>query len=77
MTFEQLRAVHQARPFQPFTIHLADGRKLRVPHREFLSHSPTGRTIIVYDVGEEFSIVDLLLVTRLQVHAAKEDDKPA
>jgi hypothetical protein len=69
MTLEQLRAVHQARPFQPFTIHLADGRKLRVPHREFLSHSPTGRTIIVYDAGEEFSIVDLLLVTRLQVHA--------
>lgn len=67
MTIEQLRAAHQAQPFRPFTIHLADGRSLRVPHREFLSHSPTGRTVIVYESDESFSIVDLLLVTRLEV----------
>lgn len=68
MTMEQLRNVHQTRPFQPFTLHLADGRQLAVPHREFLSHSPTGRTVIVHESDDSFSIVDLLLVTRLQVH---------
>lgn len=69
MTFERLRAVHQAQPFQPFTLHLADGRQLHVPHREFLSHSPAGRTVIVHETDESFSIVDLLLVTRLEIHA--------
>ncbi len=67
MTIEQLRNVHQARPFQPFTLHLADGRQVAVPHSEFLSHSPTGRTVIVHDSDESFSIIDLLLVTRIQV----------
>jgi hypothetical protein len=67
MTIEQLRAVHQATPFQPFTIHMADGREIRVPRREFLSHSPSGRTVIVYHEDETFSIIDLLLVTELKV----------
>jgi hypothetical protein len=67
MTIEQLRAIHQATPFRPFTIHLADGRQINVPHSEFLSHSPSGRTIIVYHADETFSIVDLRLVTALKV----------
>jgi hypothetical protein len=67
MTIEQLRAVHQASPFQPFTLHLADGKVLRVPHRELLSHSESGRTIVVHQPNETFSVVDLLLVTRLEV----------
>ena len=68
MTIERLRNVHQAQPFHPFTIHLADGRTLPVPHRDFLSHSPSGRTVIVYGDGDSFSIVDLLLVTEIEVH---------
>lgn len=79
MTIEQLRSVHQASPFQPFTLHLADGRQLYVPHRDFLSHSPAGRTVVVYDAEESFSMIDLLLVTRIQVDtgngATKSDDR--
>ena len=70
MTIEQLRQKHLATPFRPFTIHLADGRAYHVPHRDFLSYSPHGgRTIIVYGEGDSFSILDLLLVTELAVHA--------
>jgi hypothetical protein len=68
MTIEQLRGVHRATPFKPFTIHLADGRHYSVSHPDFLSHSPTGRTVIVYGLDESFSILDLLLVTEIQVH---------
>lgn len=68
MTIEQLRAVYQAQPFRPFTLHLADGEKLHVPHADFFSHSPNGRTLIVYAEDDSFSIVDLLLVTRLEVY---------
>ena len=67
MTVEQLRNVHQARPFRPFTIRMADGTSYHIPHSEFLSQSPSGRTIVVHHADETFSVVDLLLVTELKV----------
>jgi len=77
MTNEQLRNVHQARPFRPLSIHLADGRVFHVPHSEFLSHSPSGRTVIVHQTDENFSVLDLLLVTELEVHVADADQDAA
>lgn len=69
MTIEQLRKVHNANPFRPFTLHLADGRSFLIPHRDFLSHSPVGRTVIVYGEGnDDFNILDVLLVTEVEVH---------
>ena len=65
MTIEQLRQMHQARPFQPFEIHLADGRALPVDHPENLAYSGSGRTIGVALPDETIEIVDLLLVVSL------------
>jgi hypothetical protein len=61
MTIEQLRKLHQARPFQPFDIHLADGRALLVDHPECLAITPPGRTIGVGLRDGTIEIVDLLL----------------
>jgi hypothetical protein len=69
MTTEQLRNLWQARPFRPFTIHLADGRNVPVRHAEFVLPSPSGRTIIVYQPDDSFNVIDLLLVTDLEVSA--------
>ena len=69
MTAEQLRVMREANPFRPFTIHLADGRTLPVPHRDFVLQSPSGRTIIVYHPDDTYSVVDLYLVTELKVQA--------
>jgi len=66
MTIEQLRQMHSQRPFQPFDIHLADGRSIPVLHPEFLSRSPSGRTIAVAVNDEAHEIIDLLLVTSLK-----------
>jgi hypothetical protein len=80
MRIEQFRQVHQAQPFHPFTIHLADGRAFLVPHREFVSYSPSGRTLVVHQTDDSFSILDLLLVTELEVHGpapAASDGAPA
>lgn len=74
MTIQQLRAAHQAKPFRPFNVHMADGRSFPVPHPEFLSMSPTGRTVIIFQENEEFSILDLLLMTEIEttpVNAAR------
>jgi hypothetical protein len=66
MTIEQLRQMHQSRPFQPFELHLADGRTLTVEHPEFLAQSQTGRTIAVGQADGVLEIVDLLLVVSLK-----------
>jgi hypothetical protein len=67
MTVDQLRNVCTAKPYQPFTIHLADGRDIYVRHPDFIITVPSGRTAIVYQPDDSFNIVDLRLVTALEV----------
>ena len=71
MSIDELRKLREANPFLAFTIRLADGRSYRVNHRDYLSTSPVGRTVIVYGEDGGFDILDMLLVTVLSV------DKPA
>ena len=68
MTVEQLVSVMHAEPFRPFTIHMGDGREFLVKHPDFIARSPTRRTAIVYGEDDGHSILDLLLVTELEVH---------
>ena len=70
MIVELLRLAREANPFRPFTVHLADGRSHRVPHRDYLSLSPVGRSIVVYHSDGSGSFLDSLLITELTV------DKP-
>jgi hypothetical protein len=67
MTIEQLRATVRAVPFRPFRLHLADGGSLDVAHPDFVSSSPGGRTIVVWQPDESFQIADLLLVSRIEI----------
>jgi hypothetical protein len=67
VTATELRQLLAAEPFEPFNIRLADGRHVPVQHREFLMMSPSGRTAIVYQPDDSFNIVDVLLVTDLEV----------
>lgn len=68
MISERLRRAQHAVPFQPFTIHLPNGRQLHVPHRDFLSVSPNGRIATIYHEDDTASIIDVLLVTELELH---------
>jgi hypothetical protein len=66
MTVEQIRKFHSAQPFQPFEIYIADGRSIRVTHRELLALPPrAARTFAVW-VDDGFEVIDLLLVTSLR-----------
>ncbi len=66
MTIDQLREARQARPFQPFTSCLADGREIKVSHPEFLLAPPgASRTFVVATSSETYKVIDLLLVTSL------------
>lgn len=59
----------RAEPFQPFDIHVADGRSLPVAHPEVVAIAPPGRTIGVGLSDGTIEIVDLLRVTSLKPHA--------
>ena len=67
MTLDRLRELYQSKPFQPFVIHLADGRDVAVKSPEFMAFSPSGRTIVVHEPDDSMRIIDLLLVTELVV----------
>ena len=70
MQHESLDALHQARPFRPFTLHMADGRSVHVAHPELLARGD--RTIVVFEQpGNQMRIVDLTLVTELAVNGAR------
>lgn len=65
MTIDQLKKVHQAQPFRPFHLYLADGSSVPVRHPEMLWRPEAGRTIYVNTAGENVEIIDLLLVTKI------------
>jgi hypothetical protein len=76
MTIEQLRDAYERQPFQPFVIHLADGREIPVLHREFMLTVPNGRTIVVVQPDSRMNIIDLLLVTDLEFKPAVTNGHP-
>jgi hypothetical protein len=67
--------VLHAQPFRPFTIHVADGRVFLVKHRDFVSRSPSGRTVIVHGDDDQFSVLDPLLITEFEVHPGPSDQE--
>lgn len=77
MTIQQLRAALRAIPFRPFDIHMADGRTFHVPHPDFLLMSPSGRMAFAFGEDDEFSILDLLLMTELEFSRATTSRSPS
>lgn len=71
MNTEQIGQVLHAQPFKAFRLYLADGRNLDVDHPDFVARAPSGRTIVVYRQDDTFEIVDLLLVTSIEVRNGK------
>ena len=69
MTIEKLRELVHANPFVPFTIHLADGRRIPVIHEDFVSASGSGRVVHVFHgPGDASSFIDIMLVTALELN---------
>ena len=72
MTIEQLRKAYRSQPFRAFTISLTDGRRFFVPHPECLSIGrEASRTFVVAGREEDYSVVDLLLVTSIDFDGAE------
>ena len=76
MNVETIRDAQRARPFQPFTIRLADGRSFHVPHPDFMWLAPKGRTLVVAERPETpsdhypMSILDVALIAEIRIDPA-------
>ena len=57
-----MRRLIEATPFRPFSVNLADGRELEVPHRDFISHSPNFRILPIWQEDDSCDFVDFMLV---------------
>jgi hypothetical protein len=60
-----LRAELSRRPFQPFTIRLADGRMVPVPHPEVIAVG-NRRVIVVDPETEMYTVLEPLLIVSLE-----------
>jgi len=67
MTKETIKQMIGAEPFKPFSLRLRDGSLVPVPRPEFILVTQGGRTAYVNVEGERVKILDLTLITAIEV----------
>lgn len=71
MTRSQIESAIRAG--MPFVLRMADGREYAVPHRDYISLSPKGTFVTVYDDEEGFVVLPLLTMTGLASSVPKSN----
>jgi hypothetical protein len=56
-----------------FILHLADGRKIRVPHGDHISVQPEGRVLLLWRTKGDVEFINLTMVTSLQGRRLPEE----
>lgn len=67
MRAENLQEMIHATPFQPFAICMAYGKRVEVPHPDFIAHAPQGRVAVVVGRDDSTHYIDVMLVVRLEL----------
>jgi len=71
MSIDELRKCIVASPFVPFTLNIADGRRVPVTGRDFILVPPEqGRTVLVYQRNGELDMLDATLITGVSFESA-------
>ena len=66
MKLIDVRSFRDGTPFVPFTICLSDGREHRIPHRDFILISESGRYALIYNPDDSFVSLHLIMVTQIR-----------
>ena len=69
MTRDDVYKTLHAQPFRKFSLRLTDGSLVPVPHPEFILLTQGGRTAVVNTEEGSFRILDLALVTAIEVES--------
>ncbi|HEU0011583.1 MAG TPA: hypothetical protein VFT34_17335 [Verrucomicrobiae bacterium] len=67
MTKDEIRERISVKPFRPFKVRLADGVEIDVPTGDHVHLHPGGRTLFVHLDRGGTKIIDVALVTALEV----------
>ena len=62
MVIESIREFNRAVPFKPYEIRMASGERYVVPRADFVSVSPRGSFVIVFDDNEHPYHLSALLI---------------
>ncbi len=74
MDIAGIREALHKEPFQPFTIRMADGRGLAVPHPDFVAVVP--RRIVVVAEDGSWSVVEPRLIASLDYDGTPSSSAP-
>jgi len=69
MDIQGIREALHREPFEPFSIRLADGRSLPVPHPDFVALGP--RRIVVVAEDDSWSVIEPLRIVSLDQNGAR------
>ena len=69
MTAQKLKELLNSVPFRQFQIYLPSGQIVAVPAQDFAAISPSGRTLVVLGENETETIVDVMLIERVETQA--------
>ncbi len=75
MSPDAVKKFMHAVPWQPFTLCLADGRKIHVPHPDFISITRSGRSVIVSTGDEDFEMIDVFLILSVRTKGSAKSAK--
>ena len=69
MDLQGIREALRRQPFEPFSLGLADGRSLAVPHPEMVAVGK--RRIIVVEADDSWSVVEPLMIVSLDYNGKR------
>jgi hypothetical protein len=75
MTAAELREYWHRSPFVPFEIVVPGRKKIRVPHPDFLSISPSGQIAHVWKTDDSGASLDIFLITAIETSSRASKQK--
>lgn len=68
MTSDEIRQLLRVSAFRPFTVYV-EGQAFHVPHPEFATLTPRGRTLVVMHKDDDaLDLLDVALIARAEGH---------
>jgi hypothetical protein len=71
MVIQSIREFNHSVPFRPYEIWTVSGERFAVPHPDFLSISPKGTFVIIFDRDERPHHVSTIMIERASPIPAK------
>lgn len=69
MDIDGIREALHKQPFEPFTIRLADGRSLPIPHPDFVAVAP--RRVVVVAEDSSWTVLEPRLIVSLDYNGRR------